>query len=73
MEGYTIQLFWDSEAGVWLATSKDIQGLVLEADSLDEVIQKTLLAVPELIELNSLEKKSDIYFNYNRHERVALA
>ena len=54
MEGYTIQLFWDREAGVWLATSKDIQGLVLEADSLDKVVQKTLLAVPELIELNSL-------------------
>ena len=36
MEGYTIQLFQDSEAGVWIATSKDIQGLVLEADSLVE-------------------------------------
>ena len=31
MEGYNVQLVWDDEAKVWMATSKDIPGLILEA------------------------------------------
>ena len=30
MEGYKIQLVWDDEAKVWMATSDDIPGLILE-------------------------------------------
>ena len=32
---YTIKLTWDPEAGVWIATSGDIPGLVLESGSFD--------------------------------------
>lgn len=32
---YTVNLLWDSEASVWVATSEDIRGLVLESGSLD--------------------------------------
>lgn len=43
---------WDSEAGVWVAESEDIPGLVAEAASLN-VLMKTIRALaPELLELN---------------------
>ena len=32
---YTINLIWDKEAAVWVATSEDVKGLVLESGSLD--------------------------------------
>ena len=49
---YDVTLTWDSEACIWTAVSDDIPGLVLEADTVDKLIQKVLLAAPELIELN---------------------
>lgn len=32
---YTVNLLWDADASVWVATSDDIKGLVLESGSLD--------------------------------------
>lgn len=51
MPEYTISLLWDCEAAVWVATSDDIPGLVLESGSLDALIERIKLAVPELIRL----------------------
>lgn len=50
---YIITLLWDTEASVWVATSEDIRGLVLESGSLDVLIKKIRLAVPELLKLNN--------------------
>ena len=71
--GYDIQLDWDDEAQVWLATSEDIPGLILEDESADKLIQRVILAAPEIIELNGLEKRQDFYFHCDRYERAALA
>ncbi len=49
---YTINLTWDAEAGVWIATSSDIPGLVLESGSFDALLEHTRNAVPELLALN---------------------
>lgn len=49
---YRIKLTWDSEAMVWIATSDDVPGLVLEFGSFDALIERVRMAVPELIELN---------------------
>lgn len=49
---YTVKLFWDSESSVWVATSEDIKGLVLESGSLDVLIQKIRVAIPDLLKLN---------------------
>ena len=73
MEGYNIQLGWDNEAEVWIATSDESPGLILEYESADRLIQRVILAAPELIELNSMERRQDIYFHCDRCERVALA
>lgn len=41
---------WDNEARVWLATSEDVPGLVVEADTWDGIIEEVRLVLPELLE-----------------------
>jgi len=52
MSDYIVKLLWDAEAAVWIATSDDIHGLVLESGSLDALIERVRFAVPELLTLN---------------------
>ena len=54
MPEYTINFLWDSEATVWIATSNDIPGLIMESGSLDALIERVKLAVSELLELEGL-------------------
>lgn len=50
-----VQAHWDDEARVWVATSNDIQGLAVEADTQEELNEKVTAAVQDLIELNGVE------------------
>ncbi|CAJ0870721.1 hypothetical protein AMST5_02256 [freshwater sediment metagenome] len=43
---------WDDAARVWIATSQDAPGLVVEADSWQTIIDEVTAALPELQELN---------------------
>ena len=56
---YRIRLIWDNESAVWIATSKDVPGLILESGSFDALLERVRNAVPELIELND-EKKTKL-------------
>jgi hypothetical protein len=49
---YEIQIVWDDEARVWIATSEDIPGLVLESGSVDALIERVRIAASELLELD---------------------
>ena len=49
MSKYNIKFQWDSDAAVWIATSEDVPGLVLESDSLDALMERVKLTVPELL------------------------
>ncbi|MBF1284352.1 MAG: DUF1902 domain-containing protein, partial [Oribacterium parvum] len=44
---YTVNLLWDPDASVWVATSDDIKGLVLESGSLDVLIERVRMTVPD--------------------------
>lgn len=44
---------WDAEAGVWVATSDDIPGLVTEAATLDDLLKRVMAVAPELLEDNA--------------------
>ncbi|MCD1636849.1 DUF1902 domain-containing protein [Martelella mediterranea] len=50
-----VRAMWDDEARVWVATSNDIDGLAVEADTMETLQQKVLDAIADLIELNGLE------------------
>ena len=70
---YVVNFEWDDEAKVWIATSDDINGLVLEAESLDDLMQRVRTAAPEIIELNHLPIRPSVRFSVNRREKVAFA
>ena len=70
---YKIQLLWDNEDSVWVATSPNIPGLVLESGSFDALIERVRYAIPELLELN--RQKAPFYnltFLSERHERLVV-
>lgn len=70
---YIIHISWDPEANVWIATSDDVPGLVLESGSFDALLERVRFAVPELLELNQSQKTSStLIFVSERHERIAL-
>ena len=50
---YKISFSWDGDANVWIATSEDIHGLILEHSSFDTLMEKVRVAVPELLEIEN--------------------
>jgi hypothetical protein len=50
---------WDAEAEVWVTTSDDVPGLVTEAASLNELVPKLKIMVPELLAINGQADEID--------------
>lgn len=70
---YKVDLVWDAEAAVWIATSQDIPGLVLESGSFDALLERLRYAVPEMLELNGPRSgPATITFQSTRQERLAI-
>ena len=67
---YTVNFLWDNEAGVWVATSDDISGLVLEGGSIDELFERVKYAAPEILSLNGAPKAKTLLFRLERKEPV---
>ncbi len=49
---FHVHAIWDDEAKVWVAESNDLPGLVAEADTVEALLEKLKVLVPELVELN---------------------
>ena len=47
-----VRAVWDEDASVWVAASDDIDGLVTEAGTLEQLTEKLKVIIPELLELN---------------------
>ena len=72
-EKYVINFKWDEEALVWIALSDDVPGLVLEHGSLDALIERVKVAVPELLSLNNQNlTNAELYYMAERHERIPV-
>ena len=50
-----IEAVWDPEASVWVAESDDVPGLATEAATMEALIEKLRVLVPELLEANGME------------------
>ena len=50
---FPIKVFWDEEAGVWVAVGEGI-GLVLESESYDILLQRVSEAAPEMAKENGV-------------------
>jgi predicted RNase H-like HicB family nuclease len=55
----TVRAFWDPEAGVWVATSDDVPGLITEAETRDKLVEKLKVLIPELLDANSYPDGDD--------------
>ena len=58
----TMDMIFDSDAQVYVATSKDVPGLIIEAETLEGVLEEADYCIPELWELNKhlLKKPKEI-------------
>lgn len=54
MRSIIVRATWDEEAGVWVATSNDIEGLAVESESMEKLQPKVMAAVADLLELNGV-------------------
>lgn len=57
-----VRAVWDDEVDVWVATSEDIPGLATEASSLNDLIEKLKIMIPELLGANGHDDDGDIPF-----------
>jgi hypothetical protein len=56
---FRIQAEWDADAGMWVATSEDVRGLATEAPTVEALLDKLRVIVPELLELNGQLSPAD--------------
>ncbi len=59
---FFIRAEWDEEAMVWVATSDDVPGLATENDTLEGLIGKLKVMIPELLEANGEAREDGIPF-----------
>jgi hypothetical protein len=71
MNEYTILLAWDDESSKWYALNDDIP-IILEDASLDTLIDRVKMAVPELLELNG-QPHTDIHLLFNMERQAVVA
>jgi hypothetical protein len=55
MKRIVVNALWDGEARVWVATSEDVRGLAIEAETFEQLRDKVIPAIEDLIELNGVE------------------
>lgn len=63
---------WDEEAHVWYATSEDIPGLCVQADTFEELVDIATALAPELLEANQVATADTIPLHITA-ERVITA
>jgi hypothetical protein len=71
---FIIRARWDREASVWIATSEDVHGLVVEADTWPQMIREVELVLPDLLELLGCSpEKLSLTFIAEEHLDLASA
>jgi hypothetical protein len=53
---------WDEEAHVWVATSDDVLGLATEEDTLEGLVEKLKIMIPDLLDANGVEQEYEVPF-----------
>jgi len=53
-EPIIVNAIWDADHKVWVAESEDVPGLATGADTLEELIEKLKVAIPEMLAENGI-------------------
>jgi predicted RNase H-like HicB family nuclease len=73
MRKFNVPAIWDSDAGVWVATSDDVPGLTTEASSMEALIEKLRVMIPELLDANGYQLDGDEVPFTVRSERTVVS
>jgi len=57
-----IRAEWDEEAMVWVATSDDVPGLATEAGTMEALVEKLKIMIPELLMANNIGFDDEVPF-----------
>lgn len=66
-----IHAVWDDEANVWVAESEDVPGLITEAETIERLVERLQVIIPQLMELNC--DQSGPFTFHIVSERTAIA
>ena len=65
---------WDAEAGVWVATTQDVRGLVTEADSIEALRAKLPGMILDLLEESgTMDRPASIEIIARASDRLTAA
>jgi predicted RNase H-like HicB family nuclease len=71
---YIVTCRWDEESRVWYVADSDVPGLSTGADSLDDLVRKLQVVIPELLEANGeLPGDPEIHFVVHADTRTQHA
>lgn len=70
VNGPVIHATWDAEAGVWVAESDDVPGLATEAATVEALLEKLRVMIPELLEANEGELPEEVPFDLLMRDRT---
>jgi predicted RNase H-like HicB family nuclease len=62
MKALFVRAEWDDEAAVWVATSDDVPGLATEAETVEALMSKLEVMIPELLDANEGFEGNDVPF-----------
>jgi hypothetical protein len=62
----------DGDAAVWLATSEDVPGLVVEAETWPAIMEEVRLVLPELLSL-AAQHQDGLSITFKAEEHLDLA
>lgn len=73
MTTLSIHALWSDDSKVWIATSDDVPGLCVQADSFDELVTISTDFVPDLLDLNHVVTQSPITLCFVMEYKKQLA
>ena len=68
---FVVRATRDEEAKVWVAESEDVPGLATEAETLDAMLDRLRVMIPELLEANDGTIPDDVPFELLTRQHVA--
>jgi len=72
MRTYNVKMTWDS--GLWYTSTGEPLHLTLESDSYDNLVERVLIAAPEMLELNTgYTGPIKLVFTSEREEMLPVA
>lgn len=63
-----VSAMWDDEANVFVAQSEDVRGLVIEAETISELMSELEEMIPEMMRENGQEVTGDVQFELRFQE-----